>query len=77
MENERALFPFCPLSGRIKKMRKRIFRAYRSMRIKFPIKVQLRRTFIPLLWDACPKPPLPCKGEGVIQIGFLGNQFGI
>ena len=50
-------------------------RAHAAM--KFPIKVQLRRTFIPLLLDACPEPPLPCKGEGVIQIGFLGNQFGI
>ena len=42
-------------------------RAHAAM--KFPIKVRLCRTFIPL--------PAPCKGEGVIRKSFLGNFFGI
>ena len=42
-------------------------------RIKFPIKVQLCRTFIPLPRDTCPEPPLPCRGEGVIAPGFSGT----
>ena len=25
----------------------------------------------------CPEPPLPCKGEGDIPNGFLGNRWGI
>ena len=41
--------------------------------IKFPIKVQLCRTFIPLPRDTCPEPPLPCRGEGVIAPGFSGT----
>ncbi len=45
--------------------------------IKFPIKVQLCRTFIPLLRDTCPEPSLPCKDEGDIRKSFLGNFFGI
>ena len=42
-------------------------------RIKFPIKVQLCRTFIPLPRDTCPEPPLPCRGEGGIPSGFSGT----
>ena len=43
-------------------------------RIKFPIKVQLCRTFIPLPRDTCPEPPLPCRGEGGIVFGFSGTE---
>ena len=43
-------------------------------RIKFPIKVQLCRTFIPLPRDTCPEPLLPCRGEGGIVFGFSGTE---
>ena len=44
-------------------------------RIKFPVKVQLRRIFIPLPRDTGPEPPLLCRGEGVISKSFFGT-FG-
>ena len=42
-------------------------------RVKFPVKVQLCRTFTPLPRDTCPEPPLPCRGEGGIVSGFFGT----
>ena len=57
----------------LRRCRSRWDRRTAVRRIKFPIKVQLRRTFIPLPRDTCPEPPLPCRGEGGIVSGFSGT----
>ena len=57
----------------LRRCRSRWDRRTAVRRIKFPIKVRLCRTFIPLPRDTCPEPPLPCRGEGVIAPGFFGT----
>ena len=44
---------------------------------KSPAKPGLCLGFAPLLRDACPEPPLRCKGEGGIEKSFLRNFFRI
>ena len=58
----------------LRRCRSRWDRRTAVRRIKFPIKVQLCRTFIPLPRDTCPEPPLPCRGEGGIVFGFSGTE---
>ena len=66
-------FPEC-FSHLLRRCRSRWDRRTAVRRIKFPIKVQLCRTFIPLPRDTCPEPPLPCRGEGGIVFGFSGTE---
>ena len=58
----------------LRRCRSRWDRRTAVRRIKFPIKVQLCRTFIPLPRDTCPEPPLPCRGERGIVFGFSGTE---
>ena len=58
----------------LRRCRSRWDRRTAVRRIKFPIKVRLCRTFIPLPRDTCPEPPLPCRGEGGIVFGFSGTE---
>ena len=58
----------------LRRCRSRWDRRTAVRRIKFPIKVQLCRTFIPLPRDTCPEPPLPCRGEGGYRFRFLRNR---
>ena len=46
-------------------------------KFKFPTKPGLCLGFVPLLRDTYPEPPLPCKGEGVIETSFSRNLFRI
>ena len=50
-------------------------RAHAAM--KFPIKVRLCRTFIPLPAPWRRGHPCRARGRGVIRKSFLGNFFGI
>ena len=59
------------------KMRSSIFAAPRARGDEIPHKSPALPDFYTTARAVAARPPLPCKGEGVIRKSFLGNFSGI